>query len=199
MRNSKLSDIELRKLYMRKLSFAIIYKRKGSGMETKEEMKQASKQEDRQEKKLDHKHVNEQRNGQENKQDNNQVSRQENQSDNKSEKVYRLKKADIALIVSCVVVLVVAVLVVSVMFSGKRGETAIVSIDGDVILIQDLKLDCAIPVMTKDGYNLFVVQNGTAYIEEANCPNQDCVQHAPVSKKGESIVCLPHKLTVEIE
>ena len=33
---------------------------------------------------------------------------------------------------------------------------------------------------------------------EADCPDLICVHHKPISRQGESIVCLPHKVIVEV-
>ena len=32
----------------------------------------------------------------------------------------------------------------------------------------------------------------------ANCHNHDCMQQGSISKTGETIVCLPHKLVLEV-
>lgn len=81
----------------------------------------------------------------------------------------------------------------------QEGTTAVVSLNGKVILEQPLNEDCSIPIQTADGYNLFQVENGIASIAEADCRDQICVEHAGISRKGETIVCLPHKLVVEIQ
>ena len=47
-------------------------------------------------------------------------------------------------------------------------------------------------------YNLISVADGTVIMEAADCKDQICVHHKPVSSKGESIICLPHRLVVEI-
>ena len=33
---------------------------------------------------------------------------------------------------------------------------------------------------------------------DADCPDKICVNHATISDVGESIVCLPHRVVVEI-
>lgn len=48
------------------------------------------------------------------------------------------------------------------------------------------------------GYNLISVTDGKVVVEAADCKDQICVRHKPVSSKGESIICLPHRLVVEI-
>ena len=48
------------------------------------------------------------------------------------------------------------------------------------------------------GRNILVIQNGEAYMKEADCPDKLCVAQKAISKKGESIICLPHRLAVEV-
>ncbi|MBR1568294.1 MAG: NusG domain II-containing protein [Lachnospiraceae bacterium] len=95
--------------------------------------------------------------------------------------------------------LVAAVVVVLIIFKDDKGTKAVLSLNGTVIFEQDLDTDCEFPINTSKGYNIFVVKDGMAYVKEADCPHQDCVNHAPVSKKGETIVCLPHELVIEIQ
>lgn len=48
------------------------------------------------------------------------------------------------------------------------------------------------------GYNTLIIENKTAKIKDADCPNQICVNTFAISKPGETIVCLPHKLVIEV-
>ena len=52
---------------------------------------------------------------------------------------------------------------------------------------------------TGRGTNLLVIQDGKAKVTEADCPDRLCVNQKAISYQGESIICLPHKLTVTIE
>lgn len=47
-------------------------------------------------------------------------------------------------------------------------------------------------------YNLIAVADGKVTMEAADCRDQICVHHRPISSGYESIICLPHKLVVEI-
>ena len=47
-------------------------------------------------------------------------------------------------------------------------------------------------------YNVVSISSGTVDVTEANCSNQVCVDHDPISRAGEQIVCLPHGMVVEI-
>lgn len=52
---------------------------------------------------------------------------------------------------------------------------------------------------TVSQYNILAIKNGEADIIEASCPDGICVDHIPISKSGETIVCLPNKVVVRIE
>lgn len=47
-------------------------------------------------------------------------------------------------------------------------------------------------------YNLIEVDGDRIRIKEANCGDQICVRRGWAKKNGETIVCLPHKLVIEI-
>ncbi len=46
--------------------------------------------------------------------------------------------------------------------------------------------------------NRLIISDGAVYVSEANCPDKICVGHRKISKVNESIVCLPHKVVVEV-
>ena len=55
-----------------------------------------------------------------------------------------------------------------------------------------------IKIPGKVGECILIIKDGEAYMQEADCPNQICVHHSPVSNKGETIVCLPNRVIIEI-
>ena len=48
------------------------------------------------------------------------------------------------------------------------------------------------------GYNLVHIENGSVFVQEADCGNGDCVRQGEIHRTGESIICLPHKLVITI-
>lgn len=48
------------------------------------------------------------------------------------------------------------------------------------------------------GANTFEIKNGAVYMREADCHDKICVGMHSISKPGETIVCLPHKLVLAI-
>lgn len=55
-----------------------------------------------------------------------------------------------------------------------------------------------VEINTAYGYNLLIIEDGYAYISKADCPDGICMSHKKISKANETIVCLPHKLVIEI-
>lgn len=47
-------------------------------------------------------------------------------------------------------------------------------------------------------YNLLSVEDGKVTMEAADCRDQICVHHVPITSHRESIICLPHKFVVEL-
>lgn len=47
-------------------------------------------------------------------------------------------------------------------------------------------------------YNCFRMQDGAVKMLSADCKGQDCVRQTPVDEQGESIICLPHKVVIQI-
>jgi hypothetical protein len=53
-------------------------------------------------------------------------------------------------------------------------------------------------IETSLGSNTVVVHEGRVFVEEADCPGGDCLRQGGISRPGQTIVCLPHRLVVEI-
>lgn len=47
-------------------------------------------------------------------------------------------------------------------------------------------------------FNLLAVTEGSIMMEAADCKDQICVRHIPIRNAGESIICLPNKLVIEV-
>lgn len=47
-------------------------------------------------------------------------------------------------------------------------------------------------------YNLLSIREGTVTMQAADCRDQICVHHIPISGSNESIICLPHKLVIAV-
>ena len=116
---------------------------------------------------------------------------------------FRLKKGDYLILL----VVLVALVVMLIMISGNRqGNQVHITADGitktyslsDKQRIRIRKSKDSTGEQVDIG-NTIVIDNGQVYMEDADCPDQVCVHHKPISKSGETIICLPNQVFVEVE
>ena len=81
----------------------------------------------------------------------------------------------------------------------KDGDYAVVMVDKTEYARLPLNKDSELIISGVGGTNTLVIKDGKADIIHADCPDGICVDHAPISKVGETIVCLPHSVVVAIE
>ena len=77
------------------------------------------------------------------------------------------------------------------------GAQAVVTVEGREIGRYPLKKNGTFPL--NGGTNILVVENGEAWVSEANCPDKVCMGMGKISRNGEFIACLPNRLLVVVE
>lgn len=110
--------------------------------------------------------------------------------------VQHLKKKDIFLLIGLAAAAAAAFLLI--FLTANKGTGVKVTVDGKEYASYSLKKDITVDIKS-NGVNRLVIKNGKAYISYADCSEQVCVNHKEISKVGESIICLPHKVIIEIE
>lgn len=111
----------------------------------------------------------------------------------------RITKPDLLLIGLLFVIGIVSFFAVRVL-AQKDGTTVRILLDGETYGTYRLAEDQSIPIQI-DGTvtNTLEISNGRAKMEEADCPDQLCVHQNAIDRQGETIVCLPNRIVVEIE
>ncbi len=101
---------------------------------------------------------------------------------------------DILLIGALLAIVLTVFLVVTL--TKKEGAYVEVVIDGELYATYPL----AIPreVTLNGGTNILVIEDGKAYLSYANCPDHTCVNTGKIFYNGQSIVCLPNRVTVKV-
>ena len=82
--------------------------------------------------------------------------------------------------------------------SRTDGDYALITVNGEEYARLDLDEDTDITVSTDNGINSVHVSDGMISVISADCPDQICVNHEAIGYDKETIVCLPHKLVIEI-
>jgi len=104
---------------------------------------------------------------------------------------------DIILIIGLLVITMV--IAMAVRFTQKTGKTVVVSVDGVVKYTFPLDEDLEFEIEGYEGgTNYLVIKDGEAYLTEASCPDLLCVHMGKISSQGQSIICLPNRVVVEI-
>jgi hypothetical protein len=117
----------------------------------------------------------------------------------------KVKKWDVIIIALFVLLSFVPVGIFAMTVAGNDesdGVYAVVTVQGEeyrTIKLTGHTGSEDILVKTELGMNLIQVVDGKVMMFEADCPDQVCVYQGAASKPGDMIVCLPHKVVVEIK
>ena len=97
-------------------------------------------------------------------------------------------------------------LIAAIFYAGSylaaRQPAAIVEVSVDGTITHEFPLDIETDFFIQGydgGKNHLIIKDGTAEISEASCPDKICVNHAPISESGQTIVCLPNRVVVTIK
>ena len=80
------------------------------------------------------------------------------------------------------------------------GDIVTVTIDGKLYATFSLSDNMSHDIITGNdpgNINRLVIKDGKAYVEYATCPDGICAAHRPISRTGESIICLPNKVVIK--
>lgn len=87
--------------------------------------------------------------------------------------------------------------------SNTEGELrkVIISVDGTEYKTFELRAetDEKIRIEENGGINEIYVKEENVYMHDTNCTDRICVRQGKISKIGESIVCLPNRVFIEIK
>ena len=109
---------------------------------------------------------------------------------------FKLRKAELLLLAAA---LVFGAVLAAVLLLRSPGGTVQVRVAGAVTAGYPLDRDASYTITgANGGTNLLVIEDGAARIEEASCPDGVCVHTGRIRRNGQSIVCLPNQVVVEI-
>ena len=107
-----------------------------------------------------------------------------------------LKKGDF--IVFGMVILISVVCFFVFTFSGTSGKKIKVTVNNTPFASYPLEHDGKYQIKTEFGTNTLVIENGSAHFSDSDCRDKTCEKMGKIGKEGQSIICLPHKIVVEV-
>lgn len=113
------------------------------------------------------------------------------------------KKWDIIIIISLLLISFLPEIIFGTTLIKKFDETyAEITVDGSfykkIPLSTHTNID-EFTIDTKNGFNKIIVKDNTISISDANCSDHVCINQGFISKPGQTIVCLPNKIVIEIK
>ena len=100
-------------------------------------------------------------------------------------------------------VIVLGVVVALAVYSGKTAGgqlTVVISAEGKTLEQGTLSELSGTHTYTSRGYTLTVdITDGTVNVTDSDCPGHDCQHTPPISRVGQSIVCLPAQIVISLE
>ena len=115
----------------------------------------------------------------------------------------RLGKKQIAdLCVILALLLLAGILYLALRTGREEGGVVVVRVDGKETERHSLAVSGEFPLKSDENgenSNILVIENGEAWLRDANCPDKLCVKQGKIRYNGQTITCLPHRLTVTVE
>jgi hypothetical protein len=112
----------------------------------------------------------------------------------KESAVHKARRWD-AIVLAVIFSVVALVLVLS--FALRRpGAVAVVEVNGQTV--GEYALDTDGTFVLNGGTNTLVIEGGEAFVINSDCPDRTCEHTGRVRFVGQSIVCLPNRLSVTI-
>lgn len=109
----------------------------------------------------------------------------------------RRKRIRMDILLIALLLALTGVLYLSLGRTKGTGSYAVVRVEGAVVARYPLDEDGVYPL--NGGTNILAIEDGYAWIQEADCPDHVCMLLGKVNKTGQIITCLPNLLTVTIE
>ena len=104
-----------------------------------------------------------------------------------------MKKGDIILFFAIIVISVA--LIIGIFLFNKEGEVAVIKEDNQILGKFPLNQDAEISLE----HNTVTIKNNEVFVSSADCPDKVCFKTNPINKRGETIICLPNKVIIEIQ
>ena len=104
------------------------------------------------------------------------------------------------LILIGVLILCGAIISLALLLTRHEGNQVVVSVDSQIVASFSLDKDITYEIEGYEGgHNTHIIKDGVAYMSDASCPDHLCMGMGKISKAGQSIICLPNRVVVEIK
>ncbi|HAT4105574.1 NusG domain II-containing protein [Clostridium perfringens] len=112
-----------------------------------------------------------------------------------------MKKWDLIIII---VLIILSLMPIRLLISSNNSgdlKRVIISVNGEEYESLELKENLNKIIKIEEGLeiNEIYINKGQVYMNHSNCTDKVCMRQGKISKIGESIVCLPNRVFIEIK
>lgn len=113
------------------------------------------------------------------------------------------KKLDIVIIIALVIISFIPEIVFGMVMGYNYDITyAEITVDGEFyskVPLSTHKGEEIIEINLDEHKNTILIKDNTIKMIDADCPDSLCIYQGKISKVGQSLVCLPNKVMIEIK
>ena len=91
-------------------------------------------------------------------------------------------KRDLVVVIAAAIVIAVSA-IAAAFYQKNEGDTLRITIDGELYGEYSLADNQTVTMTEKLGYNRLVIENGTAYMADADCADKYCMAYKPISPR----------------
>ena len=105
------------------------------------------------------------------------------------------RRIDIIVIASLLLLSLASLLFITL--TRKDGAAVEVTVNGEVVATYSLFVNGEYEL--NGGTNTLVIENGVAYLTDSHCPDKTCELTGKVRYVGQTVICLPNRLSVTVK
>lgn len=103
------------------------------------------------------------------------------------------------ILIICIIVILSVFLFLLYRIFSHDGKTAVITVDSEVINTINLEAEKNLTFKLYGHEDVIIeLKDGQIRVLSSDCPDKICVNRGFISQVGESIICLPNKLIIEI-
>ena len=106
-----------------------------------------------------------------------------------------------AALIFAAAVLICAAVIIFKGFITSKNRTAVIYLNGEIVReieLDSLRSPVEFEIASDGGVNRVRAERGRIRMLSADCPDKICVKQGWIENGAVPIVCLPHKITIEI-
>lgn len=104
------------------------------------------------------------------------------------------------LIVFCLLLFLAGLMLCVYIFSDflPKNDLKLEIVTEEERIVWPMSRDGQIPIKTKEGNLIVMVENNQAFVKESSCPDKICVKSGRITQNGQLIICAPNRVMIKI-